>query len=157
MKIARKLNPRKLKLAKVIKDRSVLSACMHTVLHIQNLPNLLFLSAEIHEVPVLHRFIVLCTLWIALPTNYKAFWQTRERGKNRPQCESVKVNNFSKSTQKRPPRKKRALQYIHYWIRPLFKTICRFFNKESYILSLASTFLKMKVSIISVSFYKYQQ
>ena len=47
MKIARKL-----KLAKAIADRSALSACMHTGLITQNLPNLLSLSAEIHEVPV---------------------------------------------------------------------------------------------------------
>jgi len=63
------------KIKKAITDRSALSACMHTVIHTQNLPNLLFLSAEIHELPVLHPFIV-CALWIALPTsthNYKAF------------------------------------------------------------------------------------
>ena len=62
MKIARKLNPRTLKLAKAIADRSALSACMHTVVHTQNLLNLLSLFAEIHEVPVLYPFIVLCTL-----------------------------------------------------------------------------------------------
>ena len=45
----------------------VLSACMHTVLHTQNMPNLLSLSAEIHE--VLQPFRVLCTLSIALPTS----------------------------------------------------------------------------------------
>ena len=64
MEIARKLTPRKLKLANVIADRSALSSCMHrpTVLHTQNLHYLLSLSADIHEVPVLHLFIVLCTL-----------------------------------------------------------------------------------------------
>ena len=66
MKIARKLNPQKLKLAKANADRLAMSACRHTVLHTQNLPNLLFLSAEIHEVPVLHPFLVLL---IALPTS----------------------------------------------------------------------------------------
>jgi len=48
MKVARKLNPRKLILAKAIADRSALFAGMQTVLHIHNLPYLLSLSAEIH-------------------------------------------------------------------------------------------------------------
>ena len=47
-----KIKPAKIKLAKAIADRSALSACMHTVLHTQNVPNLLSLSAEIHEVLV---------------------------------------------------------------------------------------------------------
>ena len=45
-----KIKPAKLILAKAIADRPALSTCMYTVLHTQNLPNLLSLSGEIHEV-----------------------------------------------------------------------------------------------------------
>ena len=94
MKIARKINPRKLKLAKAIADRSALSACMHTIFHAKKLPNLLSLSAEIHEVPVLHPFIVLCTLRIALPTSthkLQIILANKSKRKNLPQCESAKI------------------------------------------------------------------
>ena len=124
MKIARKLNPRKFKLAKAIDDRSALSAYIHTVLHTQNLPNLLSLSAEIHEVPALHSFIVLFSLWIVLPTsitNYKAFCLTRERGKNQPQCESAKIYParvlILAKARKNTPAKKGSLQY---WLETSF-------------------------------------
>ena len=96
MKVAQKLNPRKLNLAKAIADRSALSAGMHTVQHTHNLPYLLSLSAEIHEVPVLHPFILLCTLSIGLPTSthkLQSILLTRERRINRPQCEIAKINS----------------------------------------------------------------
>ena len=116
MKKARKLNPRKLKLAKAIANRSALSACMHTVLHTQNLPNLLSLSAEIHEVPVLHPFIVLCTLWIALHTSthkLQSILANKRKRKNRPQCESAKINPtrilILAKARKKDPREKKGL------------------------------------------------
>ena len=57
-----KIKPAKFKIGKS-HCRSVGAVCMHAYCTTHtNLPNLLSLSAEIHEVPVLHPFIVLCTL-----------------------------------------------------------------------------------------------
>ena len=64
-------NSAKIKPAKILLGKSHCKSfgvvCMHA--YCTTHTKLLSLSAEIHKVPVLHPFIVLCTLWIALPTS----------------------------------------------------------------------------------------
>ena len=118
MVIARKLNCENWNWQKPLQIGRRCLHCMNTVLHTQNLHNLQSLSAEIHE--ILHPFIILCTLWIALSTSthkLRSILANKRKRKNGPQCESAKINPariliLTKPWKKDPPREKRALQYL---------------------------------------------
>ena len=87
-----KIKPAKIKIGKS-HCKSVGVVCMHA--YCTKHTKLLSLSSEIHKVPVLHPFIVLCTLWIALPTSthkLQSILANKRKRKNRPQCESAKIN-----------------------------------------------------------------
>ena len=53
--------------------------------------------------------------------DYKAFWLTRDRGTNQPQCESAKINPariliLAKKREKKTPTKKRGFTVLSWTI-----------------------------------------
>ena len=126
-----KIKPAKIKIGKS-HCKSVGVVCMHA--YCTTHTKLLSLSAEIHKVPVLHPFIVLCTLWIALPTSthkLQSILANKRKRKNRPQCESAKINParilILAKARKKDPREKRGFTVPGFFRGHLISTFERFF------------------------------
>ena len=111
-----KIKPAKIKIGKS-HCKSVGVVCMHA--YCTKHTKLLSLSSEIHKVPVLHPFRVLCTLWIALPTSthkLQSILANKRKRTNRPQCESAKINParilILAKARKKDPRERKGLYSI---------------------------------------------
>ena len=99
---------------------------------------------------------------LLVPTIYKAFWLPRERGNNRSQCESAKINParilILANARKKTPAKKGALQYTYcmHQIAPPIITVwsCHSWNPRPRYLTQIWTFLRITITFDFVANFR---